>query len=99
MKKLLLILVLIPLLAFAQKEYVVKEYCMVYVDKNHAKIYTEKEETYITDSIGDKVKFKNQAAILNYMSKKGWELHSVTHYDNGIIDCMILYRIVRKEGE
>lgn len=99
MKKILFLLAFIPLLAFAQKEHVVKEYCMVYTDRDYAKMYTENKEIHISDSIGNKIKFKNKAAILNYMSKHGWELHSVTHYETGIIDCMIFYRIKRKEGE
>jgi hypothetical protein len=100
MKKLLLILALIPLFAMGQKEHVVKEYCMVYHWKlSNARIITENGDSIISDKNGEKIKFKTTPAILNYMSKEGWELHSVINRENGVFESMILYRIKKEERE
>lgn len=99
MKKLLLILALIPLFAMSQKEHVVKEYCFIHPWKlNNAKMSTEKGDSILCDSLGNKVKFKNNVEILNYMSKHGWELHSATHTDYGEPSFYVMYRI-KEEGE
>lgn len=99
MKKLLLILALTPLFAMGQEEHVVKEYCLMTPWKlNNAKISTEKGDSVLCDSIGNKIKFKNNIEALNYMSKHGWELHSATHTDYGEPSLYILYR-TKKEGE
>ena len=103
MKKLLLILALIPLFAMGQKEHVVKEYCFVMPIKNRYDILTEHTDgfVHITDSAGVDMKFKNFAHFLNYMSKQGWELNDAQPYaypTNGDLKRFIFYRI-KKEGE
>ena len=99
MKKLLLILALIPLFAMGQKEHVVKEYCYVFPWKiSYAKIETEQGDSIISDSIGNKIKFKTLPAIWNYMSKRGWELHETITNENQAIAFYSFWR-VKKEGE
>ena len=99
MKKLLLILALIPLFAMGQKEHVVKEYCYVYPWKiSNAKIITEKGDSIISDSLGNKIKFKTLPAILNYMSKNGWELQETITNINQAVDFYVFWRIAQ-EGE
>lgn len=99
MKKLLLILALIPLLAMGQKEHVVKEYCYVYPWKiSNAKITTEKGDSIISDSLGNKIKFNTLPAILNYMSKNGWELQETITNANQAVVFFVFWRI-KREGE
>ena len=105
MKKLLLILELIPLFAMGQKEHVVKEYCYVLYIKGKAKIsLAGKESEYITDSIGNDMKFSGSLSIFNYMSEQGWELHPAQPEfmrSGGSIPEYLFYRNKenKKEGE
>ena len=75
MKKLLLILALIPLFAMGQKKHVVKEYCKVYLSQGKPMLqrgYTERS-IVLTDSIGNEYKKITDTELLTIMSEKGWE--------------------------
>lgn len=77
MKKLLLILALIPLFAMGQKEYVVKEYCKATVRYGGAVYIIDSSKgkmKELKDSIGNHFKIKVDCVeLFNYMSKLGWE--------------------------
>ena len=91
MKKLLLMLALIPVLAMGQEKEVVKEYCLVALEDSHLAIWQLKQKPrqalimmddapnpfYIANSKGERIKFNNVIHLVNYMSKQGWELHSI----------------------
>jgi hypothetical protein len=99
MKKLLLILVAIPLLVMGQKQHNVKEFCYVYPWKiSNAKIITEKGDSIISDSLGNKIKFNTLPSILNYMSRNGWELHETVTNVNQAVVFYVFWRI-KEEGE
>lgn len=101
MKKLLLALVLVPLLGLAQEKKVYKEYCFVNLYRDNAEITLGgvDKPVHIKDSLGNKVVFAHKVDVMNYMSKNGWELHSVTIYESGVIDTFIFYRIKEEERE
>lgn len=78
MKKLLLILALIPLFAMGQKEHVVKEYCKATIRYGGA-VYiqtgSDSKMKELKDSIGNKFKIKYDCVeLFEYMSRNGWEL-------------------------
>lgn len=99
MKKILWILALVPLLAFAQKEQFVKEYCFMRPWKlNNAEIITENGDSILCDSLGNKLKFKNTLHMLNYLNKKGWTLQETTILPSGAVNFFVLWR-EKKEGE
>lgn len=90
MKKIVFILTLIPLFAFAQETEVVKEYCIVALEESHLAIWEFKQKprqalilmddspnpAYIINKKGERLKFNNTIHLINYMCKQGWELHS-----------------------
>ena len=100
MKKIVFILALIPLLAFAQKEHVVKEYCKVSI-RHAGTVYIQKgngeKMKELKDSVGNSVRVKYDCVeLLNYMSRQGWEL--VPIQVNSSFETFIFCR-PQKEGE
>ena len=91
MKKLLLILALIPLFAMGQEKEIVKEYCLVALEESRLAIWEFKQKPrtalimmddapdpfYIANRNGERIKFNNTIHLINYMSKQGWEFHSM----------------------
>lgn len=87
MKKLLLILALIPLFAMAQQPY--KVYCIMNNKlllslKYKARVdfgLSYKGDAYnfntIVDEKGEDIKFNTEVDIINYISKRGWTLEQV----------------------
>lgn len=77
MKKLLLILALIPLFAMGQKEHVVKEYCKATIRYGGAVYIIDSSKgkmKELTDSLGTHFKIKHDCVeLFNYMSELGWE--------------------------
>ena len=102
MKKILWILALMPLLAFAQKEHVVKEYCSVTNAKGlnpYFEIHIENTDSILSDSCGNKIKFNGIHGMLSYMSEKGWELFpTILCNQYGVPERYIFWR-EKKEGE
>lgn len=76
MKKLLLILLLIPLFAMGQKEHIVKEYCKVSI-RRAGLVYIQTGDGLkeLKDSIGNQFKVEHDCIeLMNHMSYQGWEL-------------------------
>lgn len=88
MKKLLFLLLLLPMFSFGQKikkqnseqtselKDVTGEYCVVSFGKpyvNTIQVYTDDDIWEFIDDSGKKIKFSTITAVLNYMDKSGWD--------------------------
>lgn len=92
MKKILLLLVLLPLFSFGQKvksesgeeigdlKSFTGKYCIIGVSLGMSNIVTIHADDFtfnFIDEEGKKMKFKTLTSVLNYMDKNGWDYTSV----------------------
>ncbi len=102
-----LLLMMLPMISFAQRVDKPGEpydvYCVLkwvfLTEQNEAEIFIGNlvQGKYIADDNGKRIKFKNQADCLTYMSKRGWVL--IDHVGDITSSELVMRKSVRNDEE